>query len=133
MPASAVRRGLAALLGCVAAVGLAGCEGDDATGPPTEGLAILVQELTVDGGGCRLKVTVQNQTGSDQAGIMVFNLVGTAGTSIGSGAVFPAVPNGTTRLATSDLLVATPGNRQLACSEIAAATVDKARSNVPIL
>jgi hypothetical protein len=130
MPARAAS-GVAAFLLCLAA-GLAGCDNEGTTGPRTSGLTIVTQELVADGGGCRLRVTLQNRTGTDVSGILVFNLVGATGTTIGSGAVFPLVPDGETRLATSDVLVATPGGRQLACSEIPTVRVDRTRSNVPV-
>jgi hypothetical protein len=130
MPARAATR-VAALLVCLAG-GLVGCDDDGTTGPRSTGLTIAAQELVVDGSGCRLRVTLQNHTGAGVIGILVFDLVGGAGTSIGSAAVFPSVPDGETRLATSAPLVATPGARPLGCSEIASVRVDPTRSNVPV-
>jgi hypothetical protein len=133
MPASVARRAAVLLVLAGVVAGLSGCDSDGGTtGPLASGLTIVSQDLVADGGGCRLRVRVQNLTGANVAGIMVFALVDAAGATIGSAAVFPIVPDGETRFATSDLLVATPGNRQLGCSEIPTVRVDPERSTVPI-
>jgi hypothetical protein len=108
-----------------------GCEDNSTTGPRSKGLTIEAQELIPSGGVCRLKVTLSNRTGSDLSGRVGYQLLDAQKTVIGGVFVFPNVPDGSQRTATSDFLKATDGHL-LACSEIAALEILPGDSTVPI-
>jgi hypothetical protein len=108
-----------------------GCD-NSTTGPKTNGLTIVAQELVPDGSACRLKVTLTNHTGSDLSGQLVYKLLDAQKTLIGVATVFPTVPDGSQRFATSDFLVAIKDGHQLRCSDIATFQIDPLTSTVPI-
>ena len=121
------------LRGLVGAVLLVlGCDNSSTTGPKATGLIIQAQQLVSGGGGCRLKVILENRVGTDLSGEVVYKLLDGRGVVIGSAAVFPVVPDGETRSATSDFLLAGPGGRRLGCPEIASLQIDPTRTTVPI-
>ena len=108
-----------------------GCEDNSTTGPKSNGLTIEAQELVTSSSGCRLKVTLSNHSGQDLSGLLAYQLLGAQKTVIGTARVFPTVPDGTRRTATSDFLQAV-GGRGLVCSEIAAVQLAPVGSTVPI-
>jgi hypothetical protein len=122
---------LAGIVGAVLLLAL-GCEDNGTTGPKTNGLTIQAQQLIPDGRSCRLKVTLKNRTGSDLSGQLVYDLLDAKKTVIGSATVFPAVPDGDQRFATSDFLLASADGHQLACLEIAALQINLGSTTVPI-
>jgi hypothetical protein len=109
-----------------------GCEDNSTTGPKSNGLSIQAQELIQGGAACRLKVTLDNRTGADLSGQLVFQLLDAKKAVIGTAVVFPTVPDGTRRTATSDFLKASSDGHPLACAEIVAVQLAPVGSTVPL-
>ena len=110
----------AAIVGAVMLLG-AGCEDNSTTGPKTAGLTVESLDLTPSGsGGCKIKVTLVNHTGSDLSGQIAYQLLNAQKTIIGSAIVFPNVPDGTRRTATSDFLKSSTDGHPLACADVVA-------------
>jgi len=108
-----------------------GCEDNSTTGPKKNGLTIESQELIASGSGCRLKVTLSNHFGSDVSGQLAYQFLNAQKVVIGAAVVFPTVPDGTRRTATSDFLRGTDGHTLL-CDEIVAVQLAPVGSTVPI-
>jgi len=127
------RGGAWARAGVVAAVLLLtlGCEDNSTTGPKSNGVTIEAQELITSGSGCRLKVTLSNRTGADLSGQLAYQLLNAQKSVIGTATVFPTVPDGTRRTATSDFLRGSDGH-SLVCAEIVAVQLAPVGSTVPI-
>ena len=109
-----------------------GCEDNSTTGPKTNGLTVQAQELIQAGSFCRLKVTLDNRTGADLSGQLVYQLLDAKKAVIGTAVVFPTVPDGTHRTATSDFLLASSDGHRLACAEIVAVQLAPVGSTVPL-
>ena len=109
-----------------------GCDDNSTSGPKTHGLTIEAQELVPSSSGCRLKVTFTNHTGADLSGQVVYKLLTANKLLIGTATVFPTVPDGARRFATSDFLVGILDRHRLACSEVATLQIDPLTSTVPI-
>jgi hypothetical protein len=109
-----------------------GCHSSSTTGPKANGLTVEAQQLIQDGSGCRLKVTLKNRSGSDLSGALVYHLLDGQKATIGSATVFPVVPDGERRFATSAPLLASADGHRLACSDIASLQIDSASTTVPI-
>ena len=109
-----------------------GCHSSSTTGPRANGLSIEAQQLIQGGSECRLKVTLKNRFGSDLSGQLVYHLLDGRKATIGSATVFPVVPDGERRFATSGPLLASADGHRLACSEIASVQIDFASTTVPI-
>ena len=109
-----------------------GCEDNSTTGPKSNGLTIEAQELIPSGSGCRLRVTLSNHTGADLSGQIAYQLLSAQKVVIGAAVVFPTVPDGTRRTATSDFLRASSDAHPLACAEIATIQQTPLGSTVPI-
>ena len=121
----------AGIVGVVLLLGL-GCQDNSTTGPKTNGLTIESRELIPSGSGCKLKLTLVNHTGSDQSGQITYQILNAKKTIIGTAVVFPAVPDGARRTATSDFLVTTPGGLRLTCADIVTLQVLPSGTTVPI-
>jgi hypothetical protein len=109
-----------------------GCNDNSTTGPKTNGLTIDAQELLASGSGCKLKVTFSNRTGADLSGQLGFTLLDATKMAIGTAVVFPTVPDGTHRSATSDFLLADADGHRLVCPEIATVQLDPNGATVPV-
>jgi hypothetical protein len=109
-----------------------GCEDNSTTGPRSNGLTIEDQELIEGGAACRLRVTISNRTGSDLSGQLAYQLLNAQKVVIGTAVVFPTVPDGTRRTATSDFLRASSDGHPLACAEIVAVQLAPVGSTVPL-
>ena len=121
----------AGVLGAMLLLAL-GCEDNSTTGPKSNGLTIQDQELIEGGAACRLKVTLTNRTGADLSGQLAFQLLNAQKVVIGTAVVFPTVPDGTRRTATSDFLRASSDGHPLACAEIVAIQLTPVGSTVPL-
>jgi hypothetical protein len=110
-----------------------GCEDNSTTGPKANGLIVESQELTPSGGSCKLKVTLVNHTGADLSGQIAYQLLDAQKNIIGAATVFPTVPDGTRRTATSDFLLADSDGHRLACADIVAVQLLPVGTSVPIL
>ena len=110
-----------------------GCEDNSTTGPKSSGLTIESEELLPSSSGCRLKVTLSNRTGSDLSGQIAYQFLDAQKTVIGAAVVFPNVPDGTRRTATSDFLQASSDGHRLACADIVAVQLLPVGTTVPVL
>ena len=125
---TSVRTGI---VGMMLLLGL-GCQDNSTTGPKASGLIIESQELTPSGGSCRLKVILVNHTGADLNGQIAYQLLDAQKNIIGSATVFPNVPDGTRRSATSDFLLAGTDGHRLACADIVAVQLLPVGTTLPI-
>jgi hypothetical protein len=118
-------------MGAVLLLGL-GCNDNSTTGPKTAGLTILSQELIPSDSGCKLKLTLTNHTGSDLSGQITYSILNAKNTIIGTAIVFPDVPDGAQRTATSDFLVTTIGGLRLTCADVVTLQLLPIGTTVPI-
>jgi hypothetical protein len=107
-----------------------GCD-NSTTGPKTNGLTIESLDLESSSSGCKLKVTLSNHTGTDLSGQLGYNFLDAQKNVIAGIFVFPNVPDGSRRTATSDFITGGDGHR-LVCSEIASMEIVDSGNTVPI-